>query len=133
MTLATWNDTGTNQFDFAIGGLPFLSAVDGQNNLYVRESAQVQKQQFDNARQVGEQSLQAWWYRSQASFDLGAGLKYFDIVRDEDYNRRFYDSKGVDAISKIGEVKLLPRIQQRTTKTTAQYKYPSTVASFEFR
>ena len=132
MTLPTWNDTGVNQYDYAIGGIPFLSAVDGQNNLYVRESAQVQKQQFDNARQVGEQSLQAWWYRSQSSFDLGAGLKYFDIVRDEDYNRRFYDSKGVDAISKMGEVKLLPRVLQSKTKTTGQYKYPSMVASYDF-
>lgn len=132
MTLSTWNDTGVNQYDYAIGGIPFLSAVDGQNNLYVRESAQVQKQQFDNARQVGEQSLQAWWYRSQSSFDLGAGLKYFDIVRDEDYNRRFYDSKGIDAISKMGEVKLLPRVQQSKTKTTGQYKYPSMVASYDF-
>lgn len=132
MTLPTWNDTGVNQYDFAIGGHPFLSAVDGENNLYVRESAQVQKQQFDNARQVGEQSLQAWWYRSQASFDLGAGLKYFDIVRDEDYNRRFYDSKGVDVLDKIGEVKLLPRIQQKTAKAVGEYKYPSMVASFDF-
>jgi len=132
MTLPTWNDTGVNQYDYAIGGIPFLSAMDGQNNLYVRESAQVQKQQFDNARQVGEQSLQAWWYRSQSSFDLGAGLKYFDIVRDEDYNRRFYDSKGIDAIGKMGEVRLLPRVQQAKTKTTGQYKYPSMVASFEF-
>lgn len=132
MTLPTWNDTGVNQYDFAIGGIPFLSAVDGENNLYMRESAQIQKQQFDNARQVGEQSLQAWWYRSQSSFDLGAGLKYFDIVRDEDYNRRFYDSKGVDVLDKIGEVKLLPRIQQARAKTTGEYKYPSMVASFDF-
>lgn len=132
MTLPTWNDSGVNQYDYAIGAIPFLSAVDGENNLYVRESAQVQKQQFDNARQVGEQSLQSWWYRSQASFDLGAGLKYFDIVRDEDYNRRFYDSKGVDAIGKMGEVRLLPRVQQAKTKTTGQYKYPSMVASFNF-
>ena len=132
MTLPTWNDSGVNQYDYAIGGIPFLSAIDGENNLYLRESAQVQKQQFDNARQVGEQSLQSWWYRSQASFDLGAGLKYFDIVRDEDYNRRFYDSKGVDAISKLGQVTLLPRIQQAKTKTVGQYKYPSTIASYDF-
>jgi hypothetical protein len=132
MTLPTWNDTGVNQYDYAIGGLPFLSAVDAENNLYVRESAQVQKQQFDNARQVGEQSLQSWWYRSQASFDLGAGLKYFDIVRDEDYNRRFYDSKGVDAISRIGEVRLLPRVLQAQTKGTGEAKYPTSVASFDF-
>ncbi len=132
MPLATWNDTGVNQYDFAIGGIPFLSGVDGENNLYVRESAQVQKQQFDNARQVGEQSLQSWWYRSQASFDLGAGLKYFDIVRDEDYNRRFYDSKGVDVLDKIGEVKLLPRVQQARSKAVGEYKYPSMVASFDF-
>lgn len=132
MTLPTWNDTGVNQYDFAIGGIPFLSAIDDQNNAYLRESAQVQKQQFDNARQVGEQSLQSWWYRSQASFDLGAGLKYFDIVRDEDYNRRFYDSKGVDAISSIGEVTLLPRVQQIRTKPVSEYKQPSMVASFDF-
>ena len=132
MTLPTWNDTGVNQYDYAIGGLPFLSAVDAENNLYVRESAQVQKQQFDNARQVGEQSLQSWWYRSQASFDLGAGLKYFDIVRDEDYNRRFYDSKGVDAISRIGEVRLLPRVLQAVNKNTGEDRYPTSVASFDF-
>jgi len=132
MTLARWTDTGVNQYDYAIGGLPFLSAVDNANNPYVRDTAQTSKQQFDSARQVGEQSLQAWWYRSQASFDLGAGLKYFDIVRDEDYNRRFYDSKGVDAITKMGEVKLLPRVQQKISKTTGEYKYPSMVASFEY-
>lgn len=104
-TLPSWSNTGPNQYDFAINGIPFYSAISDQEQ-YVRQTAQTSKQQIDTTKEPGEQSLQAWWYRSQSSFDLGAGIKYMDPVRDELISRRFADSCGVNVFEK-GQVTLL--------------------------
>jgi len=77
LTTATlWQNTGV-QYDFAIGGLPFLAAIDDANP-YVRATAQFRKQQFDSQRDPGEQSLSNWWLRSQMSFHTGEGIVYYD-------------------------------------------------------
>lgn len=105
MTLPEWKNTGPNQYDYAINGIPFMSAATGEYP-YLRESITSNKDQFDTAKEAGEQSLQNWWYRSQSSFDLGANVFYTDTAKDENIARRFYDSHGVDALAKAGEVVL---------------------------
>src|SRR5439155_24963265 len=43
-----------------------------------RAGADQKKDQFDNQREPGEQSLASWWLRSQATFIGGQGLLYQD-------------------------------------------------------
>jgi hypothetical protein len=64
-------------YDYAVGGMTFLSGINAQNPM-TREMAPIRKDQFDNAREPGEQSLVGWWLRSQATFIGGEGLLYQD-------------------------------------------------------
>lgn len=64
-------------YDFALGGLPFLSAI-SDDRPYTRGLAPVRKDQFDNTREPGEQSLASWWLRSQSTFIGGEGMLYQD-------------------------------------------------------
>ena len=64
-------------YDFAIGGQTFISAISDARPM-TRSLAPVRKEQFDNAREVGEQSLANWWMRSQSTFIGGEGLLYQD-------------------------------------------------------
>lgn len=64
-------------YDYAIAGQLFL-AYSNDNNPMTRSLAPIRKQQFDNAREPGEQSLVDWWLRSQATFIGGEGLLYQD-------------------------------------------------------
>jgi hypothetical protein len=65
------------QYAFAIGGMPFLSGISDER-VMTRAGAQLKKDQFDNQREPGEQSLANWWLRSQATFIGGEGLLYQD-------------------------------------------------------
>lgn len=65
------------QFDFVIGGMPFLSGASDDRPMR-RGLAQVNKEQFDNQREPGEQSLANWWLRSQSTFIGGEGMLYQD-------------------------------------------------------
>ena len=92
-------------YDVAIGGLPFLMApTDAQP--YQRETAPYRKDQFDNGKEPGEQSLTGWWIRSQSSFHVGSGIKFYDPSSGETTPYRFNDSRGVDVWTK-GQVTLL--------------------------
>lgn len=93
-------------YDYAIAGLPFLSATSDERP-YLRALASVRKQQIDQTTQPGEQSLEGWWLRSQSSFHSGAGITYMEPSSDARVMRRFADSRGVDVWTP-GEVKLLP-------------------------
>lgn len=103
------SNNNANPYDFAVAGIPFLNAA-SKDYPYIRESLDSNKQQFDTAPEVGEQKLGNWWYRSQSSFDLGAGAKFTDTAKDEKIARRFLDSGGVDAITVPGEVTLLNKM-----------------------
>lgn len=105
MTLPEWINKGPNQYDYAINGIPFMSAANNEYP-YLRESITSNKDQFDTTKEAGEQSLQNWWYRSQSSFDLGANIFYTDTAKDDNISRRFYDSCGIDALNTAGEVVL---------------------------
>jgi hypothetical protein len=95
-------------FDVAINGVPFYLWPTNQSPL-VRQPAQSRRDQIDQTSEPGEQSLTGWWYRSQSSFHLGAGLRFYDPIRgDQSSQYRFADSAGVNPWTK-GEVSLLRR------------------------
>lgn len=98
-----------NAYDYAIAGIPFLSATQ-DSRPYTERMAEIRKQQFDNFAEPGEQSLQGWWLRSQSTFTGGAGILYQDPDNDNQFNYRFADSLGIDPWT-AGELKLLRAVQ----------------------
>ena len=99
-----YSATGVN-YDMAIAGLPFfIGATD--DSPYRRVTAKYRKEQYDQTREAGEQSLTGWWFRSQSTFHLGAGIKYFEPAQDESLRFQYTESKGVDVFTK-GQVTLL--------------------------
>lgn len=104
-------------YDIAIGGIPFILAPTDANP-YQRETAPYRKDQFDNSREPGEQSLTGWWIRSQSSFHGGAGIKFYDPTSGESTGYRFFDSQGVDVWTK-GQVTLLKDVTSVHQVTTA--------------
>lgn len=92
-------------YNYAFNGIRFMDAS-SPNTPYRRETAQYQKDQTDDGVEAGEQSLQGWWLRSQSSFHLGAGVKFYEPAQDQSLRFRFADSQGVNPWVK-GEVSLL--------------------------
>ena len=120
----TWQNTDV-AYDVAIGGMPFIYAINDQRP-YLRQTAPFRKDQFDNGAEPGEQSLTGWWIRSQSSFHSGTGINFFDPnTTDEVGHYRFNDSKGVDVWTK-GEVTLLKNVTQthNITGTIASNRRP---------
>lgn len=99
----------TNAYDYAIGGVPFLSEISAETPL-VRGSAQFRKDQFDNGLEPGEQSLSGWWLRSQSSWHLGTGIVNSDVRLDPTAEFRFADSEGVNPWNQ-GRLTLLKRVE----------------------
>jgi len=99
-----YSATGVN-YDMAIAGLPFFIAA-SDDSPYRRVTAKYRKEQYDQTREAGEQSLTGWWFRSQSTFHLGAGIKYFEPAQDESLRFQYAESKGVDIFTK-GQVTLL--------------------------
>jgi hypothetical protein len=73
---------------------------------YRRVTAQYRKQQIDQTREPGEQTLTGWWVRSQSSFHLGAGIKYFEPIQEESLRFQYTESKGLDVWTR-GQATLL--------------------------
>ena len=103
-TSGFWTNNAED-YDVAVGGLPFFLAPNDQAP-YQRETAPYRKDQFDNGSEPGEQSLTGWWLRSQSSFHVGNGIKFYDPSSGEASKYRFADSQGVDVFTK-GQVTLL--------------------------
>ena len=99
-----YSATGVN-YDMAIAGLPFFIAA-SDDSPYRRVTAQYRKQQYDQTREAGEQSLTGWWFRSQSSFHFGQGIKYFEPAQDESLRFQYTESKGVDVWTK-GQASLI--------------------------
>ncbi len=92
--------TSTNEaYDVAINGQPFF-LMSSDESPYRRVTAQYRKQQYDQTREAGEQSLTGWWFRSQSSFHLGQGIKYFEPAQDESLRFQYTESKGIDVWTK---------------------------------
>ena len=110
-----WQNTGV-QYDIAIAGIPFLSAINDVHP-YERATAPFRKQQFDNQRDPGEQSLSSWWLRSQSSFHGGEGIEYFDPLANpysdtlSTNSYRIKQAYGVN-IWEPGEVTLLRNVTE---------------------
>ena len=92
-------------YDIAIAGLPFF-LLNSDDAPYRRVTAQYRKQQIDQSREPGEQTLTGWWLRSQSSFHYGQGIKFFEPIQDESLRFQYTESKGVDVWTK-GQATLL--------------------------
>ena len=112
----TYENT-SNNYDVAVAGLPFFIGPNKEYP-YKRETAQYRKQQIDQQKEPGEQTLTGWWLRSQSSFHYGAGIRYEEPVQGETVALRFNKSAGVDVFN-IGKVTLLPDVTQAHTATNA--------------
>jgi hypothetical protein len=113
----TTNYTQTGTFyDVAFSGLPFFVAA-SETQPYRRVTAQYRKQQIDQTREPGEQTLTGWWVRSQSSFHLGAGIKYFEPIQEESLRFQYTESKGIDVWTR-GQATLLNDTASFYTATT---------------
>ena len=92
-------------YEVAFAALPFFIAASDEQP-YRRVTAQYRKQQIDQTREPGEQTLTGWWVRSQSSFHLGAGIKYFEPIQEESLRFQYTESKGVDVWTR-GQATLL--------------------------
>lgn len=106
-------------YDLAIGGLGFRLASDDLTPL-TYQTASYSKQQIDQATEAGEQTLSAWWMKSQTSFHGGAGqlnIERVDLPPAVSHTR-FDASKNVD-VSTPGRVTRLPDTTLMTTDTSS--------------
>jgi len=92
-------------YDVAIAGLPFF-LLNSDDAPYRRVTAQYRKQQIDQSREPGEQTLTGWWLRSQSSFHYGQGIKFFEPIQEESLRFQYTESKGIDVWTK-GQATLL--------------------------
>jgi hypothetical protein len=102
-------------YDVAIGGLPFF-LLNSDDSPYRRVTAQYRKQQIDQSREPGEQTLTGWWLRSQSSFHYGQGIKFFEPIQDESLRFQYTESKGIDVWTK-GQATLLNSCVSQHTVT----------------
>jgi hypothetical protein len=110
----TYTATGY-AYDIAIAGLPFfISPLD--DSPYRRVTAQYRKQQIDQSREPGEQTLTGWWLRSQSSFHFGQGIKFFEPIQDESLRFQYTNSKGMDVWTR-GQVTLLKNVDNQHITT----------------
>lgn len=83
-------------WDVTLGNLGFTLRPSAATP-YQRGTEQVRKQQIDTSESPGEQSLSSWWTRSQTSWDMGAGVKWYEPAeRNGEGVNRFAESQGVD-------------------------------------
>ena len=111
---ATYTPSGY-AYDIAIAGLPFFLAA-SDDNPYRRVTAQYRKQQIDQSREPGEQTLTGWWLRSQSSFHYGQGIKFYEPIQDESLRFQYTESKGVDVWTK-GQATLLKSVASQHVTT----------------
>jgi hypothetical protein len=96
-----------NLYDYALGGIPFLSAA-SDTRPDIEGPIEQRKQQFDNYKDPGEYSLNQWWLRSQTSFIGGEGVVYQDPdTQGTAKNIRFKHSVGVDPFGDPDNLQLL--------------------------
>ena len=92
-------------YDVALNGYPFFLGASDETP-YRRVTAQYRKQQIDQSREPGEQTLTGWWTRSQSSFHYGAGIKFFEPLQDESLRFQYTESKGLNVWTR-GQATLL--------------------------
>jgi hypothetical protein len=102
-------------YDVAIAGLPFF-LLNSDDSPYRRVTAQYRKQQIDQSREPGEQTLTGWWLRSQSSFHYGQGIKFFEPIQEESLRFQYTESKGINVWTK-GQATLLNSCAKQHTVT----------------
>lgn len=123
VTLGINRDAGTInpgqsiKFDYGIAGIGFLSGTHDQHP-YQRGLAQVLKQAINSSTTPGDQSLDAFWLRSQTDWTAGAGTKYMEPITEDKIQRSFYRSYGIDPWTQ-GQVSLLKQSSSFASITTA--------------
>lgn len=90
-------------YDWLVDGVPFLM-YPSEDDPYMRDTQEDTKDQFDSAREAGEQSFGYWWLRSQASYHGGAGQLFLDSSNEEVTRTRFYSSNFVDPFTTQGQL-----------------------------
>jgi hypothetical protein len=110
----------SNNYDIAVAGFPFFIGPN-KDYPYKRETAQYRKQQIDQQKEVGEQTLTGWWLRSQSSFHHGAGIRYEEPIEGETVGTRFNKSAGVEVFN-LGKVTLLPNVTKLSTSVSTAPK-----------
>lgn len=106
-------------YDVAFGGQPFFLTTNDENP-YRRVTAQYRKNQVDMSREPGEQTLTGWWLRSQSSFHLGQGIKFYEPQQDESLRFQFTYGKGCNVWDK-GQITLLKNVDT-THLTTGEFQ-----------
>jgi hypothetical protein len=109
-----YSSTG-EAYDVAISGLPFF-LMNSDDSPYRRVTAQYRKQQIDQSREPGEQTLTGWWLRSQSSFHYGQGIKFFEPIQDESLRFQYTESKGLNVWTK-GQATLLKKVNNYSAIT----------------
>jgi hypothetical protein len=109
-----YSSTG-EAYDVAIAGLPFF-LLNSDDSPYRRVTAQYRKQQIDQSREPGEQTLTGWWLRSQSSFHYGQGIKFFEPIQDESLRFQYTESKGINVWTK-GQATLLKQSDSQHVTT----------------
>lgn len=110
-----------NQYTYAIGGVPLLSAAtDGpgygiSSRPDIEQAIEQRKDQFDNYKDPGEYSLNQWWLRSQTSWIGGAGVVYQDPdTQGQALNVRYATSIGIDPFTDPDNIQLLRECNKTT-------------------
>jgi hypothetical protein len=114
----SYSPTGV-AYDIAIGGQPFFMDT-ADDSPYRRVTAQYRKNQIDMSREPGEQTITGWWLRSQSSFHLGQGIKFFEPAQDESLRFQYTYSKGCNVWEK-GQVTLLNDLDAYSSITSSFY------------
>jgi len=104
-------------YDVAFAGFPFLLSTSDETP-YRRVTAQYRKNQVDMTREPGEQTLTGWWLRSQSTFHLGQGVKFFEPAQDESLRFQYTFSKGLDVWTK-GQATLLKDVSSYSSVTNS--------------
>ena len=96
-------------------------AVD--TTMYRRTTVPVSRQQRDNSKEPGENTLDTTgaWVRSQTDWSYGAGQLYLD--NEDSDRRRFYSSQGVDIWTK-GQITLLNDTEDTASSLTLTTEDP---------
>lgn len=100
------------RFDLDINDLRFCLKPSGESP-YMRQSIPVQKQQQDNSKEPGEQSLEGYWIRSQSSWHRGAGINFYEPGAEPDTEYRFAESSGIDVWTQ-GQISPLQKMTLNT-------------------
>jgi hypothetical protein len=105
------------RWDISIADVPFR-LWPSQDEPYIRDISEDQKDQFDTSGEAGENSFGQWWLRSGSSFHGGQGQRFLDSSESPDSRVRFWESDQV-AVNKPGEATIASLVKAHDTISNA--------------